>query len=101
MQATIAEVVPDKKKLTRNGRTISEESKALFEKRKREFSKSKPTANERKKWNKRIKNACRQDYRDWMARWVDTIEKTNNTIFHTTTTLSDSNTPFGSKKPTM
>ena len=102
MQSTIAEVVPDKKKLTRNDRTISEESKTLFEKRKREFIKSKPTVNERKKWNKRIKNACRQDYRDWVARWVDTIEKAddkgdNRAIFHTTKAVSGSNTPFDSK----
>ena len=62
VQATIEEVVSNKKKISRNSRTISEESKALFEKRKREFSKRKPTAKERKKWNKKIKNACRQDY---------------------------------------
>ena len=41
VQATIAEVVPDKKKIKRNGRTISAETKELFEKRKREFGKSK------------------------------------------------------------
>lgn len=46
VQTTIEAVVPDKKKISRNGRTISDESKTLFEKRKCEFSKSKPTAKE-------------------------------------------------------
>ena len=35
VQATIAEVVPEQKKQKRNGRTVSEASKALFEKRKK------------------------------------------------------------------
>ena len=62
VQATIAEVVLEQKKLKQNGRTISEETtKVLFEKRKKEFSKNKPTAKDkdRKKWNKKIKNSCR------------------------------------------
>ena len=65
VQATIAEVEPDKKKLKRTGRTISEESKSLFEKRKREYSKSKSTANERKQWNNRIKNAGKTIETGW------------------------------------
>ena len=53
-QETIAAVVPKKKKQKRNGRVMSQETKDLHEKRKKEFSKKKPTKEQRKRWNKKI-----------------------------------------------
>ena len=60
---TIAAVVPKKKKETRNGRVMSQETKDLHEQRRREFSKGKPTKQARKRWNKKIFRNCRKDYR--------------------------------------
>ena len=53
-QETIKAVVPKKQKRKKNGRVMSQETKDLYEKRKREFSKKKPTPTERKRWNKKI-----------------------------------------------
>ena len=36
-------------------------TKELFEKRTREYNKGKPTKERRKRWNKKIRNACRND----------------------------------------
>ena len=73
--ATIKEVVPEKKWIKKNGRVVSKETKELFEKRAREFQKKKPTASRRKQWNKKIRVACRNDYRLWVTRWVSKIEE--------------------------
>ena len=43
VQETIQETVPKQKKVKKNGRTVSEETRALFEERKRAFAKQKPT----------------------------------------------------------
>ena len=58
---TIQEVVPKKKKRQRKGRAVSTQTKDLFEKRTREYSKKAPTKEERRNWNKRITRACRKD----------------------------------------
>ena len=54
---TIQEVVPERKWLKKNGRVVSQETKALFESRAREYQKAKSTAEERKAWNRKIQNA--------------------------------------------
>ena len=76
IRETIAETVPKKPNLFKNGRAVSEETKELYKQRRKEFSKSKTqNAATRKSWNKKIKNACRNDYRRWVSRWTDHIEK--------------------------
>ena len=57
---------------------VSKDTKDLFEKRAREYNKGKPTKDRRKRWNKIIRNACRNDYRRWVSGWVETIEKADN-----------------------
>ena len=47
----------------------------IIEKRKNEFTKKKPDARQRKKWNRKISRACRNDYRGWVSRWTEKIEK--------------------------
>ena len=66
----------EKKWLKRNGRVVSDETKKLFEQRVEEYKKRKrkPTGEQCKKWNRRISNACRNDYRGWISVWVDKIE---------------------------
>ena len=41
--ATIKEIVPEKKWLKKNGRVVSEATKALFEARAKEYKRAKPT----------------------------------------------------------
>ena len=65
----------DKKK---NGRVVSKETKKLFEDREKECAKNKPTQRRRRKWNKKIRNACRNDYRRWVSEWVQRIEEADN-----------------------
>ena len=78
MRETIDELVPEKKWLKKNGRVVSQETKALFERRAKEYQKHKPTAERRKAWNKKIQIACRNDYRSWVTTWVQKIEKADN-----------------------
>ena len=75
---TIKEIVPEQKWIKKNGRVVSPETKQLFEKRAKEYRKNKPTKQERKKWNKKIRNACRKDYRSWVTKWVQKIEAADN-----------------------
>ena len=53
IKQTIDEVVPKKKNMFKNGRSISEETKKLYEQRKKEFSKGNQDETARKKWNKK------------------------------------------------
>ena len=76
IRKAIEETVPKKKNLFKNGRAVSEETKELYKQRRKEFSKpGKLDAQSRKKWNKKIKNACRNDYRGWVSRWTEHIER--------------------------
>ena len=77
IRETIKEVVPKKKNLFKNGRSVSEETKQLYKDRVKEFSKGKPTSQRRKEWNRKIKNAGKNDYRRWVSRWTEEIERTN------------------------
>ena len=88
-----------------NGRKISAETSALFEKRIKTFNKQKLTSHERKKSNDKIKRTCRTDYRNWVARWIDKIEEADNrgdlrTVFKVTKAVSGTNGSFASKQPT-
>ena len=76
--ATVKEIVPEKKWIKKNGRVVSEDTKELFEKRSKEYKRANPTREQRKAWNLRIRNACRNDYRRWVATWVETIEAADN-----------------------
>ena len=46
-------------------------------KKKKECSKDKHDEETRKKWNRSIKNADRNDYRRWISRWTERIERTD------------------------
>ena len=75
---TIKEVVPEKAWIKKNGRVVTKETKKLFEDRSKEYDKNKPTKRRRRKWNKKIRNACRNDYRRWVSEWVQRIEEADN-----------------------
>ena len=75
---TIQEIVSEHKWLKKNGRVVSQGTKALFEDRAKEYRKEKPTAEKRKAWNKRIQNASRNDYRLWVTKWIQKIEQADN-----------------------
>ena len=74
---TIKNVVPEKKWIQKNGRVVSKETKKLFEDRAKEFKKQAPTKVRRKRWNKRIRNACRNDYRNRVTKWVQKMHRTS------------------------
>ena len=77
IRETIAEIVPKKKNQFKNGRSISEDTKQLYKDRIKEYSKGKPTKEKRNEWNKKIKNADKNDYRRWVSRWTEEIERAN------------------------
>ena len=56
---------------------ISEETKQLYKDRIKEYSKGKPTRERRKAWNRKIKNAGKDDYRRWVSHWTEEIERAN------------------------
>ena len=102
---TISEVVPEKKWLKKNGRVVSGETKKLFEKRAQAFNAKAPTPKERKKWSRKIRNACRNDYRAWVSSWVQKIEKADEQgdtkkIYAGVKALTGSNTNFARTRPT-
>ena len=106
VQETMDEVVPEKERMKKHGRTVSKETKALFEERKRAFAKRKPTKAQRKQWNDKITRSCRNDYRAWVSRCVEEIEKADakgdtRTVFKATKTVSGLNNSFASKQPTL
>ena len=106
IKSTIDQVVPKKKNMFKNGRTVSEETKALYKQRKREFSKNKPNEATRKKWNRKIRNTGRNDYRDWVSRWTEQIEKTDakgdlKAVYRGVKALSGSKNRFSCTQPTL
>ena len=58
IRETIKEVVPTKKNLFKNGRSVSEETKQLYKDRVTEFRKGKPTSQRRKRMESKDKK-CR------------------------------------------
>ena len=72
---TIEVKVPKKKKLKFDGREASAKTKALFEQRIRDYSSGREIKkSDRKAWNSVIVKECKQDYHDWMQRWIRKIE---------------------------
>ena len=57
---------------------MSETTKELFVKRARQFQNKKPTVVERKRWNKKIRNECRNHYRRWVANCTQEIEQADS-----------------------
>ena len=57
VKETIDQVVPEKTWAKKNGRIVTDETKALYEKRARQYQKEKPTKEARKKWNNKIRTA--------------------------------------------
>ena len=78
VQDTIKHIVPEKERTKKNGRAVSQETKKLFTNRAKEYQKKKPSKQRRKEWNKRIRIACRDDYRQWVARWTQKVENADN-----------------------
>ena len=78
IKETIDKVVPDKTWNKKNGRIVSDETKALYEKRARQYQKEKPTKEARKKWRNKIRAAGKKDYRTWVTRCTERIEQADN-----------------------
>ena len=106
IRETIKATVPKKKNLFKNGRAVSEETKELYKKRRKQFStKGKHDAATRKRWNRKIKNACRNDYRRWVSRWTEHIEKADakgdlKAVYHGVRALSGMKNRFSHTQPT-
>ena len=59
-----------------NGRSITAKTKALYQERIRDFNSDRTvTKEDRDAWNRVLAQAGRDDYADWVRRWVDTIEQ--------------------------
>ena len=72
---TIDTQIPKKKRIKFDGREASAKTKALFDDRIRDYaSDRKITKSDRKAWNRVISNSCKQDYHDWLQRWIHKIE---------------------------
>ena len=70
--------MPTKSWAKKNGRVVSEETKALYEQRARQYQKNKPTKEERKRWNNKIRAAGKKDYRTWVTKYTERIEQADN-----------------------
>jgi len=70
MYETIAEIVSERKWFKKKERLVSEETKRLFEKRAQAFNAKAPTLKERKKWGRKVRNSCRDNYRTGVSSWV-------------------------------
>ena len=105
VQETIRAVVPSKKKQKKHGREMSKETVELHEKRRKAYSKKKPTKAERKKWNRKISRSCRNDYRKWVSKWTEEIEKefrrgNAKAIYAGVRQLCGTKKSFATKQPT-
>ena len=78
VRESIEATVPAKAWTKKNGRIVSEKTKALYEARTRQFQANKPTQATRKKWNRKIRSACKQDYRTWITGCTERIENADN-----------------------
>ena len=84
---------------------VSQGTKELFERRTKEFAKNKPSKERRQKWNRTIRNACRNDYRAWVSNWVEKIDQSDNAgdtkaIYQGVKALSGQGQKRGRAKPT-
>ena len=74
-QHAIQAVVPKKKKIKFDGREASAKTRALYDQRIRDYASGrKITKSDRKAWNTVLAKACKQDYHDWLQRWIRKIE---------------------------
>ena len=101
----IETAVPKRKKVKFDGRKASAKTKALFEQRIRDYSTGrKITKSDRKAWNKVISAACKQDYHDWLQRWITKIEQADingdaKAVSQGVNTISGASRTGFSKKP--
>ena len=61
---------------------------------------------ERKEWNKKVKNRCRDDYHEWVGRWVQEIERADERgdtreVYRGTKAISGQTCSFASNQPTI
>ena len=75
VRESIEAVVPPKTWSKKNGRIVSDETKALYEARTRQYQASKPTQEARKRWNRKIRSSCRKDYRTWVTKCVHRADR--------------------------
>ena len=78
VRESIEKVVPAKTWTKKNGRIVSEETKALYEERTRQYQKDKPTQSARKRWNRKLRASCKKDYRTWVTGCTQRIEQADN-----------------------
>ena len=105
VKETIDEIVPEKQWMRKNGRVVTQATRDLFEKRAKEYGKKPPSPDRRKRWNKVIRDACKNDYRKWVSDWVERIEKADHkgdtkAIYSGVKALSGAKRTI-SKRPTM
>ena len=68
---TIAEVIPPKKKLKYNGRTVSAKTKHLYDQRVQDFATGREiTKDDRRVWNKVLAQTGKDDWKAWVEQWV-------------------------------
>ena len=73
---TIETKVPKKVKVKFDGREASAKTKALFDQRIRDYNSGREIKkSDRKAWNSVIAKTCKQDYQDWLKRWIHKIEQ--------------------------
>ena len=72
IQQAIKEVVSSKKTIKFDGRKASEQTRALYTERIRDFNsrRTKVKKSDRKAWNTILSHVSKKDYHDWVARWV-------------------------------
>ena len=102
---SIKACVSKKKRQKKHGREMSKETIEMHEKRRKAYEKKKPTKEERKRWNKKISRSCRSDYRKWVTKWTETIEKefrrgNSKAIYAGVKTLCGTKKSFAKKQPT-
>ena len=72
----IETTVPKKEKIKFDGRQASAKTKALFEQRIRDYGSGREIKkSDRMAWNSVLAKACKQDYHDWLQRWIKKIEQ--------------------------
>ena len=78
VRESIDATVPSKTRTKKNGRIVSDATKALYEKRTKQYQANKPNQAERKRWNRKIRASCKKDYRTWVTKCTEQIEKADN-----------------------
>ena len=101
----IATKIPKKQKIKFDGREASTRTKALYDQRIRDYSSGREIKkSDRKAWNSVLSKACKQDYHDWLQRWIRKIEQADvsgdtKAISQGVNVISGSSKQGFSKKP--